>query len=545
MQTGTGLTIRTVISTSCGELDWNIYDESLGAQYDTSDVRQRGDKDVPITVAIIGAQVDNGSASELECQDTSATTNEDITLVSNLDTFTYSSGLQDRVGNIPDNTANEAGTQIITGDHAAGYAVNAVQLSIHSPFGLADKSPKLKIHSDNNGALGTLLHTITTSAGIEEDLKLEFTISPAITLLPNTKYWLMFADDTTTTGANYLVNGNDNRYYDGPCGEAGFSIGTGRYTRIGGTLARQTRGPLSIAVIGARVGEATTVSCQTPDKVTVDTYTKIGMEKTAIGAFQSDKDADWFAVTLEEDVDYQFDMFTGINGGGDTAGGVMDIAVYNDDGNGDGEVQVINLMEVDPSIARSSNNADSGTVTVWWEKRRAYFKPADAGKYYLRATLKGSAYQNPTYTVRVRKADDYVGTTMPGEVTVGGSVNGHFFTEHGEGADTDWISVSLTSGQTYNLTLTGHATANTQMKILGVYESDGTTKVHDGASAGKYSSTVSVQFTPDATESHYVVLSSKQHVRMCQENEEGSVETVCAVQAKHPAPDYTFSVVAD
>ena len=289
------------------------------------------------------------------------------------------------------------------------------------------------------------------------------------------------------------------------------------------------------------MGEDTTVSCQTPDKVTVDTYTKIGMEKTAIGAFQSDKDADWFAVTLEANTDYQFDMFTGINGGGDTASEVMDIAVYNDDGNGDGEVQVINLMEVDPEIY------DVATETSYWEKRRAYFQPTVAGKYYLKATLKGSAYQNPTYTVRVRKADDYVGTTTPGEVTVGGSVNGHFFTEHGEGADTDWIRVSLTAGQTYNLTLTGHATANTQMKILGVYESDGTTKVHDGASAGKYSSTVSIQFTPDATETHYVVLSSEQHVRMCQSgtSSETYVETVCAVQAKHPAPDYTFSVVID
>ena len=71
---------------SCGELDWNIYDESLGAQYDTSDVRQRDHTDDPIMVAIIGSQVDNGSASELECEDTSATTTEDITLTSNLDT---------------------------------------------------------------------------------------------------------------------------------------------------------------------------------------------------------------------------------------------------------------------------------------------------------------------------------------------------------------------------------------------------------------------------------------------------------------------------
>ena len=221
--------------------------------------------------------------------------------------------------------------------------------------------------------------------------------------------------------ASYFLKNNTTTAEE-PCGEPGFTISNHRYQRDNGVLSALTGGAITVAVIGSRVGEATTVSCQTSNKVSVDTYTKIGMEKTAIGAFQSDRDADWFAVTLEANTDYQFDMFTGINGGGDTAGEAMDLAVYNDDGTGDGEVQTINLMEVDPSIARSSNNADSGTVTVYWEKRRAYFKPADAGKYYLRATLKGSAYQNPTYTVRVRKADDYVGTTTPGEVTVGGSV---------------------------------------------------------------------------------------------------------------------------
>ena len=83
------------------------------------------------------------------------------------------------------------------------------------------------------------------------------------------------------------------------------------------------------------------------------------------------------------------------------------------------------------------------------------------------------------------------------------------------------------------------------MKILAVYESNGDgTTVHDGASAGKYSSTVRIQLTPDATETHYVVLSSEQHVRMCRENETSSetyVETICAVQAKHPSSRTTRS----
>ena len=86
-----------------------------------------------------------------------------------------------------------------------------------------------------------------------------------------------------------------------PAEKPSFSIGTSSYLQESGDtlIDRTTKGPLSIAVIGSRVGEAITVSCQTPGKVTVDTDTKISMGSTAIGAFQSDKDADWFAVTLE------------------------------------------------------------------------------------------------------------------------------------------------------------------------------------------------------------------------------------------------------
>ena len=541
---------------SCGELDWNIYDESLGAQYDTSDVRQRDHTDDPIMVAIIGSQVDNGSASELECEDTSATTTEDITLVSNLETAEPSGANSSRLGGGGTNL-DAAGTSITTGGHGAGYTVNTVQLSVHAPLNRTGLAPKLYIHADNNGAPGAKLHDLTTPTNSvmgDADTKIEFTGS-GITLSPSTKYWMMFAEETTST-IWYHANSNSISIDQGSfCGEPGFTINNDRYEKVGTTLSENTNGPLSFAVVGSPVG-GTTVTCQTPGKISVDTYTKIGMGSTAIGAFQSDRDADWFAVTLEEDVDYQFDMFTGINGGGDTTSEAMDLAVYNDDGTGDGEVQTINLMEVDPSIGRGVpiTTPDAKEI-VYWEKRRAYFKPTVAGKYYLKATLKGSTYQNPTYTVRVRKADDYADDiNTPGEVTVGGSVRGHFFTDHGDGADTDWISVSLTSGQTYNLTLTGHATANTQMKILEVYESDGTTKVHDGASAGKYSSTVSVQFTPDATETHYVVLSSEQHVRMCQKytyDGDGAVDGLegdpfeCAVQARHPAPDYTFTVVED
>ena len=202
-------------------------------------------------------------------------------------------------------------------------------------------------------------------------------------------------------------------------------------------------------------------------------------------------------------------MFTGINGGGDTAGGVQDLAVYNSSG----DVQTIHLVGVGPATAV--------------EKRRAYFEPTDAGTYYLKTTLKGSAHrqgtpsQYPTYTVRVREAD----IDIP-RVDVGDSITSHFYTEHtGAGTDVDAIFIVLDGGQTYWFTLTGHATANTQMRIHQVIDSN-SEKVADGADANRHSNTVSMLFTPSASGTYQVRLTSRQH---------GGT--------KHPAPDYTFSVV--
>ena len=85
------------------------------------------------------------------------------------------------------------------------------------------------------------------------------------------------------------------------------------------------------------------------------------MGGTAIGALQTGDDKDWFAVTLEADVDYQFDMFTSIDGGGNSliSGGIN--GVYNSSG----VAQTVHLIEVGPPIWPRTES--------WYEKRRAYF----------------------------------------------------------------------------------------------------------------------------------------------------------------------------
>ena len=416
----------------------------------------------------------------------------------------------------------EVGVQVTTGRHPGGYTVSAIRAVVHTITGAAaNLSPKLYIHADDNGKPGGVLHTLTTYTGLAADSTLEFTAS-GTTLQPSTKYWLMFADGRINSNAgSYLLKSSSNPDEE-PCGELDWSIGNGRYGRANGGLRTATGGPIAVALVGSQVdnGSASELECTDTDAATT-TYTKIGMGKTAIGALQTGDDKDWFAVTLEADVDYQFDMFTSIDGGGNSliSGGIN--GVYNSSG----VAQTVRLIEVDPPIVSR------------YEKRRAYFGPTDAGTYYLEvgpdshdgAGLAGGTYaqSQPTYTVRVRKADDYShspDSTTAGSVLVGGSVRGHFYTEHNSLVDEDWIHVNLTGGQTYLFTLTGHATANTQMRILSVHDDNGL-RISYGADANRYSSTVSFRFTPTDDGDYYVALSSRQH--------NGT---------KHPAPDYTFSV---
>ena len=450
-------------------------------------------------------------------------------MVSNLET-PYTADLKLGAAGYLTGITWEVGVQVTTGHHPAGYTVSSIRAAVHSITGtVADFSPKLYIHADDNDKPGALLHTLTTYTGLAANSTLEFTASPAITLQPSTEYWLMFANDSTIT--YYYLKGSYSLDEE-PCGERGWSIGNSRYRRVTGALRTSIHGPLAVAVVGSQVDDGTLseLECTDTDAATT-TYTKIGMGKTTIGALQTGDDKDWFAVTLEADVDYQFDMFTSIDGGGNSliSGGIN--GVYNSSGT----AQTIHKVDVDPEIKLF---IDRNNTPAWYEKRRAYFEPTVGGTYYLEvgpdshdsAALAGGthAQSQPTYTVRVRKADDHGhnADSTAGSVSVGGSVRGHFFTEHDSLVDEDWIKVNLTGGQAYLFTLTGHATANTQMRITDVLDRDGV-RITQGADASRNNSTVSFRFTPTDDSDYYVVLSSRQH----------------AGNTRHPAPDYTFSVV--
>ena len=420
-----------------------------------------------------------------------------------------------------------------TGRHPAGYSITEIQVLI-GPSGLPELGPWVSIHADSGGEPGRRLRSFTEHTGFTANSTARFTSTDgAVTLNPNTRYWLLFGMTSTDTIDNYFVRQSLPGTID-PCGELDWSIDAGSTTAeydhqrgIRLNLIRSSK-RLSIAIVGSQVDDdsASELECTDTDAATT-TYTKIGMGATVVGAQQGDahsNDEDWFQVTLEANVEYQFDIFTSIFGFGYSAASGFISGVYNSSG----AAQTIKTQDVGP-------NGDQ-------QRRRAYFTPTAGGAYYL-AVKPGSfggpsgsvesAQEVPTYGVRVRKADDYAASvSTTGAVTVGGSVRGHFFAAHGSPSvsDTDWVRVALTANTRYRFTLTLHgATANMKAMIVGVYNSS-STKVANGADAGIYSVTVQSWYTPSDDGDYYVALTIS-------DRSDGDPWT--------PTPDWTLSVVED
>ena len=312
-------------------------------------------------------------------------------------------------------------------------------------------------------------------------------------------------------------------------GELDWSVGDGVFPVLDGDREAFSSGTLAVAVVGSQIadaGESELKCTDTPaDRAT---YTTIAVGGYAIGAQHSNYDKDWFRVELDGGVEYQFDVYTAISGGGSAeVHGVYDVR---------GTAQDIARHRDRPEYFSTSSGS-------YYERRRAYFTPATTGAYFVefgpragkRAFHAGQVesaqppadlprsvarirrlHRRQGHRRRHRRGQDGAGPLLPAPPSGGATA-----------VDTDWIRVQMTAGVTYRLTLRVHATANTQAKIVGVYNSGGT-KVGGGANAWRNSSVAQTYYTPAVGGDYYVALTSAQH----------------SVGTHHPAPDYTFTAAA-
>ena len=204
---------------------------------------------------------------------------------------------------------------------------------------------------------------------------------------------------------------------------------------------------------------------------------------SATGNIDAPGDTDWFAVTLEADKLYRFDLEGSPTGSGTLINPVL-----------------LGIHDADSEPIDGTTNYDSGVG----RNSRVYFTPSEGATYYVSA---GAFYRDVgTYTLAVTEvSDDYAAdSTTTGTVEVGGSATGNIEPL----GDQDWFAVELEAHKTYRFELKGSPTGDGTLPdpyLRGIYDEEGDriarTRNDD---IGVDHSNSRVDFTPDEGATYYV-----------------------------------------
>ena len=200
----------------------------------------------------------------------------------------------------------------------------------------------------------------------------------------------------------------------------------------------------------------------------------------------SQRDHDWFAVTLEAGKLYRIHVK-----GADTGDGTLTNPI------------LVGVYDASGGFIGGTGDDDGGTG---WNSLKA-FAPAAAGTYYVAVRAHGG--NTGTYTVAVEEVpDDYsasVATT--GTVAVGGSATGEIGLVAGSQRDHDWFAVTLEAGKTYRIDVKGADTGDGTLEnpvLVGVYDASGGLVDGTGDDDGGTGKNSLKLFTPDADGTYYV-----------------------------------------
>ena len=207
----------------------------------------------------------------------------------------------------------------------------------------------------------------------------------------------------------------------------------------------------------------------------------------ASGDIEVSGDRDWFAVTLEADKTYAFDLKGRRSGDGTLADPYLR-GIHDEAGA---------LI----SGTKDDDSGDSGNSHL-------EFTPAEAGTYYVAA---GAADEGRgTYRLEVSEAgterpnDDYAADTgTRGTAAMDGSVTG----EIEVGGDEDWFAVTLEAGRTYQFHLRGAWSGAGTLPdpyLRGIHDYTGALIAGTENNDADFGTDSRVRFTPGSTGTYYV-----------------------------------------
>ena len=352
---------------------------------------------------------------------------------------------------------------------------------------------RASIYSDDGGKPGVALHELGLRANPQVGV-LTFDAPADTTLAANTTFWLVI-DIAHSPTEDFFRTAVTSSTGQDACAIRNWSIGDVAYFREGpGAAWSPNADLLKMAVLGERVsspsagfGEPTCGDLPgdttTTGRLVVD---GAGVE----GQHASARDADWYAVSLDAGVDYQFDVVD--------APPVYLLKIHDDQG----------------TELRSSAIAPVGDTPYYQHPNRVNslpFRTDQAGAYYVSiASPKGGHAPDRVYTLSARSDDYPADTTTTAVAELGELTRVYLMRTSSDPDDTatndvDWVRASLLANVRYHISFDVGKCPQTAV-IEGIHDADGT--AIPMTSSSKACST-SMYFTPTTKADYYIAVTGK------------------------------------
>ena len=437
----------------------------------------------------------------------------DATLVSNLEQIVANT--DNAIGPLL-GINDEGAISFTTGGSAFGYHMTSAQLYMEVFSEQHSATVQVSIRGDNAGVPGgTVLHTLTTSAALTDDLELiTFTTPDEVRLQPNTVYWLQLS----ATGDRVIIQATASGNEDGGA-QDDWRIGDRAVSREdeGAWNTASAYSIFQIKILG-HDGTPITESVSEPAggdvAANIHTTGRLALNDGVTGRLSDPDfhDVDWFTFSAEADTNYEFTANPGRRNLP-----YFILRIFNGEG-----------MELrNSSIKGNVRTSPMGVVTTSYNGPARLnvlpFQIDTTGIYYVSIESWHGNYSVLSYTLAM-SGDDYsddVDTTATVTVDASGRNFEDFQNylmrtdvnpESSRTNDVDWIRVSLEAGATYRIVY--NVACLHEGHIRGIHDSTGVLipdaeAVFESNKKIRWCRDITTNFTPESDGDHYIAVSAR------------------------------------
>ena len=352
---------------------------------------------------------------------------------------------------------------------------------------------RASIYSDVGGEPGVALHELGLRANPQVGV-LTFDAPADTTLAANTTFWLVIDIAHSPTEDFFRTAVTSSRGQDA-CAIRNWSIGDVAYFREGpGAAWSPNADLLKMAILGERVSSTSAeLGEPTCGDLPGDTTTtgRLVVDGAGVkGQHASARDADWYAVSLEAGVDYQFDVVD--------APPVYLLKIHDDQG----------------TELRTSAIAPVGDTPYYQHPNRVNslpFRTDQAGAYYVSiASPKGGHAPDRVYTLSAQSDDHPADTSTTAVAELGELTRVYLMRTSSDPDDTatsdvDWVRASLLANVRYHISFDVGKCPQTAV-IEGIHDADGTAIPMTSSSKA---CSASMYFTPPTKGDYYIAVTGK------------------------------------